>query len=208
MSVQSTFILAQSAATAQPKFGERRGPIMRPTPPLAAIGGAKMKTFVSLVIAMSLVVTTVWFSCPGSFAQQSTAAPPKDDDPVAKGLKKNWDKLPPEAKLAADPKVKAAWEKLSPKQHALLRSKVQEIIKGATAKYQQTKANELAQLKTWDDVLKKQGSGEDEILTFTDSKGKSHTVKAKSRDASIKLIPNKTVGSSGRKASPNVWEMN
>lgn len=170
-----------------------------------------MRKAISLLVAMTLVLTTLWLSSSPSSAQKPDKKPPRVDDLVAKALQKNWDRLPPEFKRVADPKTKATWDKLTPEQHELLRAKIKDIIAMESEKYERDKTAARATLKTWDDVIKREGlkSGEDETLTFTNAAGKTLTVKAKRRDGSIK--PNRgAVNGSGRlQVQPKaVWESN
>ena len=170
-----------------------------------------MRKAISLLIAMSLVLTTLWISGSPSSAQKSRKEPPAIDDPVTKALQKHWNRLPPEFKRVADPKTKAAWEKLTPKQHELLKEKLQGIIATETEKYERDKTAARANLKTWDDVIKREGlnSGEEETLTFTDAKGKTRTVKAKRHDGSMKPSRGAADGSTRFPAQPKaVWERN
>lgn len=163
-----------------------------------------MRKAISILIAMSLVIATLWLSSSESSAQKAGKGPDKDKDPVAKAMEKNWDRLPEQAKRVKDPKFKEAWNKLTPKQHQMLTAKVQQIIGDETVKYQKDKAAKLAKLKTWDDVTKSEGpnSGEDETLTFTDAAGKSRSVKAKRRDGSIKPGKEVAKGSAGIRSGP------
>ena len=171
-----------------------------------------MRKAISLVIATSLVLTTLWFGTSQSSAQKAPKQPPANGL-IDKALRKNWDRLPPEFKKLSDPKLKADWEKLTPKQHELLRAKVREIIGTESKKYEDNKAAEREALKTWDDVLKRasQKHGEDETLTFTDEKGQSRTIKAKRRDGTLRPSPSATRdsgrGQSQGKTKP-VWESN
>jgi len=170
-----------------------------------------MRKAITVLTAMSLVLTTLWISGSPSSAQKSRKDPPVADDPVAKSLQKNWDRLPPELKRVADPRARAAWEKLTPRQHQLLRAKLQGIIATETEKYERDKAASRETLKTWDDVIKREGlnSGEEETLTFTDAKGKTRTVKAKRRDGSIRPSRGASNRSTRLPAQPKaVWENN
>ena len=168
-----------------------------------------MRKAISLLIATSLVLTTLWLSSSPGSAQKSRKEQSEADDPVAKALQKNWDRLPPQAKRTDLKKARAAWEKLSPRQHEALRGKILEIITNEAEKYKRDKTAALATLKTWDDVIRREGlnSGEDETLTFTDDAGKTRSVKARRRDASMK--PNIGPEGSGRsRAQPKgLWEM-
>ena len=145
-----------------------------------------MKKTISLLLATSLLTTTLCFNGSNSSAQSGKSG--KGEDALAKSLKKNWDKLPPQAKLAADPRAKAALDKLTPRQQELLKSKVREIIRNEKGKADKEKLARIAALKTWDDVIKSEGAdkGEDATLTFVDNSGGRHSFKAKQRDGSIK----------------------
>jgi hypothetical protein len=143
-----------------------------------------MKKSISLVIAMSLVLTTLWLSGPTGSAQKSSKAPPKEDDRETKGLKKNWDKLPDEAKRAVSPEVKAVWDKLTPKQREKIKTKVHQLIHD-----QQQKG------ETENRDVNKNGtnvSSEDEILNFNDKDGKPRVMKGKQRDGKVRRQQNKS----------------
>jgi hypothetical protein len=147
-----------------------------------------MKKAISIVVAMSVVLTTLWLSGLDSSAQQSgKGARPKDEDALAKSPKKNWDKLPPQAKLATSPEAKTALEKLTPRQRERVKAKVLEIIRNGKAQSEKEIQAKQATLKTWEDVIKKEGknSGEDETLGFTDKAGRHHVAKAKRHDGRI-----------------------
>lgn len=146
-----------------------------------------MKKAITVLVAMSIVLTSLWLSSPIGSAQQSSHNDPrKDDDPLTKSLKKNWDKLPPQAKLAADPRAKEAWDKLTPRQQELLKAKVRDIIRTEKNKADKEKQARMAALKTWDDVIKSEGPGEDETLSYVDNSGNHHSFKAKRHDGSIR----------------------
>ena len=170
-----------------------------------------MRKAISLLIAISLVLATLWFSNPPSTAQKPDKSKPTTDDRLDKAIQKHWDRLPPQMKRMEYAKVKAEWEKLTPKQHAMLRAKVQELLTSEAAKYAKDKEAARASLKTWDDVIQREApnSGEDETLMFKDEKGKSRAVKAKRRDGSIR--PNARVdgGPISLQRQPKaVWEGN
>jgi hypothetical protein len=172
-----------------------------------------MRKAISLLIATSLVLTTLWFGSSHISAQKPRREPPATENQIDKALRKNWDRLPPEFKKLSDPKLKADWEKLTPRQHELLRTKVREIIATESKKYEDDKAAERAALNSWDDVIKLAGQkgSEDETLTFTDEKGQSRTVKAKRRGGTLTPSPHANrdsrLGQTPGSTKP-VWENN
>jgi len=150
-----------------------------------------MKKTMSFLLVVSLLAATSGFGSRNSSAQ---SPPPQSnqggnsEDALAKALRKNWDKLPPQAKLAADPKGKEAWESLTPKQQAMLKRKIHELIGIEKGKSDKEKQDRLAQLKSWADVIKGEMPNKDEegTLTYLDNSGRRHSFKAKRRDGSIK----------------------
>jgi hypothetical protein len=158
-----------------------------------------------LLLVASLLAATFSFGGRSSSAQSTNAQPNnngKDEDELTKALKKNWDKLPPQAKLAADPKAKEAWERLTPKQQAMLKRKVHELLRTQKEKFDKEKQSRQAGLKTWDDVNKGEGpnKGEEATLTYVDNSGNRHSFKAKRRDGSVRPQRGGDVGAAqGRK---------
>jgi hypothetical protein len=145
-----------------------------------------MRKTISILLATSILITTLLYN--GSKGSAQSGKSGKSEDALTKSLKKSWDKLPPQAKLAADPRAKEALDKLTPRQQELLRGKVRDIIRKGKEKGDKERQARLATLKTWDDVLKSEGpdKGEDATLTFVDNAGGHHSFKARQRDGSIK----------------------
>ncbi|MEA2205751.1 MAG: hypothetical protein QOE77_2527 [Blastocatellia bacterium] len=142
-----------------------------------------MKKLTSMLIAFSIGLTL----CVGGFttsaqkaAKDKSKTRPPDEDALAKSLKKNWDKLPERAKRAiSDPKAKATWEGLTPRQREKLKAKVREIIRKELAK---PAAAQQAQRQAWEKQNAERKSARadaaEATLSFIDPSGNQHLMKA------------------------------
>src|SRR5437763_8698588 len=122
-----------------------------------------MRKTISILLATSILTTTLLYNGSNSSAQSGKGG--KSEDALTKSLKKNWDKLPPQARLAADPRAKEALDKLTPRQRELLRGKVRDIIRKGKERADKERQARLATLKSWDDVLKSEGPDKGEDAT-------------------------------------------
>jgi hypothetical protein len=139
-----------------------------------------MKRTISILTAVSLMLTLCSFGFRTS-AQKSGAKTETKEERLAKGLKANWDRLPPQAKLGASPEAKAAWDSLTDQQREFIKSKVHSAIGKEKEKLTKDKEARKAAVKRWKESRKE--GDDDSTLSVVGKDGKSKTVKAKRREA-------------------------
>ncbi|MBV9211193.1 MAG: hypothetical protein JOZ52_11215, partial [Acidobacteria bacterium] len=119
-----------------------------------------MKRVISFLIVLSLL-TTIAGSFTSSAQQQDKAPQAQSPLAVPRARSKEFmDKLPPSLQRGATPEAKAAWDKLTPEQRAVVKAKVDGLIETARADAarQQARSNGNGTpgtaRKSWKEIIK------------------------------------------------------